>query len=48
MNLLPKGDEMSNSKGTKERCGICKLRKRGSNHDEGSHHKAALAKLKAG
>ena len=37
---------MSNSKGTKERCEVCKLRKRGSNHDEGSHHKAVADKAK--
>ena len=33
---------MSNGKGSKDRYGICGYKKRGSNHHEGSHHKAAM------
>ena len=32
---------MSNSKGTKWQCSVCGFRKRGSNHDNGQHHKLA-------
>jgi hypothetical protein len=31
---------MSNGKGDKRKCPVCGLRRRGSNHDEGRHHKA--------
>ena len=32
---------MSNGKGSKERCSVCGYKIRGSNHDDGRHHKAA-------
>ena len=35
---------MSNGKGSKARCPVCRFRKRGSNHDEGKHHQAAVEK----
>ena len=33
---------MSNSKGNHKRCPDCKMKRRGSNHDGGSHHKEAV------
>jgi len=39
---------MSNCKAEKPhlRCKVCKRRIRGSNHENGSHHKAAVEKLR--
>jgi len=34
-------NEMSNGQGTKRRCAVCGYRIRGSNHEEGKHHKDA-------
>ena len=38
---------MSNSKGDKVKCGTCGFKQRGSNHEDGSHHQAAVKALEA-
>lgn len=37
---------MSNSKGTKEKCKVCGKRRRGSNHDRGTHHISKMVHTK--
>ena len=37
---------MSNGQGNKQKCKVCKRRIRGSNHNDGRHHKQAEAKAK--